>query len=411
MAQIQITRISDAATWGNSTSGLPINNWGPTYPQIHAWSSGDKWIMLQAIRTANGGGYQSQHGNTGLHLLDGTTGAYQGPMRSADGSVGVRIGNARWLNNEPDILLCQTSNDASPYPPNLEQYNVVTKAFSMWRDFAPDGYAELSRNLNGEKGNQSQDDRYWAVGIKSNAGQWQVICYDRQQDAVVGAVSCDAEPGLGNIRSYGMSWSGEYIWVANSAAASIGGATRAAGVHIFGNDGSYQRSITSTPNTYNHNGAGRTANGKDVWVFLGSSDPVGNPNERAIVSAPMDGSPWRVEVPSGILNDTKYVSALNEGYALHSDFAQATGNAAGVPEPHRGLATLIRLDGTGTIYPVASLRFPVEDHSPAATYYSLPWAVMSRDSTRCLYKSPMILTAAGYSPSMDFHAYISEIAP
>jgi hypothetical protein len=224
---LQVTRISDKNMASNPT-GFQMRH---DYSKDQVWNADGTEIQL----AASGGQAQVLDGETYQFLRYATN----VPSRN------------RWSYVNPDLMYGVSGN-------RLVSVSATTGTITTIHTFT--GYAEIELGLG--EGNQSNDDRYWAIIGKNNG--WtnsEFIVYDLQTDTVVGT---KVEGDLGGIIDWvSMSQGGEYFVVRYNP---FGSGVKQ-GIKRWNRDFSEELHIWDNPQ---HGDIGVGVNGNPVWVTIGS---------------------------------------------------------------------------------------------------------------------------------------------
>ena len=225
---LTVTRITDKNMSSNPV-GYQMRH---DYSKDQCWNADGTEIMLSA--------YNGQ-----AQILDGDT--YQ--FKRWATNIPSR---QRWSYTNPDIMYGVSGN-------RLVSVHATTGVVTTIHTFT--GYSSIDLGLG--EGNQSNDDRYWAVLGKVN-GDWNnvdFICYDRQTDTVLGTLPQGNLSGLIDWAS--MTQNGEYFVVRYNAY----GSGNKQGIKRWNKNFTGQFNVWSNPQ---HGDIGVAQNGNPVWVTIGS---------------------------------------------------------------------------------------------------------------------------------------------
>jgi hypothetical protein len=224
---IQATRISDKNMASNPT-GYQMRH---DYSKDQCWNADGTEIQLAAF-------------NGQAQVLDGNT--YQFKRWATN----VPSRN-RWSYVNPDLMYGISDN-------RLISVHATTGVITTIHTFT--GYASIELGLG--EGNQSNDDRYWAIIGKNNG--WlnsDFIVYDMQTDTILGT---KVEGDLSSIIDWvSMSQNGEYFVVRYN---TYGSGVKQ-GIKRWTKDFSEELHVWDNPQ---HGDIGVAENGNPVWITIGS---------------------------------------------------------------------------------------------------------------------------------------------
>jgi hypothetical protein len=224
---LQVTRISD-----KNMSSNPIGyQMRHDYSKDQCWNADGSEIMLSA--------YNGQ-----AQILDGETYEF---LRWAQNIPSRQ----RWSYTNPDIMYGVSGN-------RLVSVHATTGVVTTLHTFTE--YTSIDLGLG--EGNQSNDDRYWAIlGKRNGWSDTDFVTYDLQTDTILGTLSQGDLGGL--IDWVSMTQNGEFFVVRYN---SYGNGTKQ-GIKRWNKDFTGQFNIWSNPQ---HGDIGVAVNGNPVWITIGS---------------------------------------------------------------------------------------------------------------------------------------------
>jgi tRNA A58 N-methylase Trm61 len=224
---LQVTRISDK----NMSSDPNLYQMRHDYSKDQCWNADGSEIMLAAY------GGQAQ-------ILDGETYEF---LRWAQNIPSRQ----RWSYTNPDIMYGVIGN-------RLVSVHATTGVITTLHTFSE--YTSIDLGLG--EGNQSNDDRYWAIlGKRNGWDDTDFVTYDLETDTILGTLGQGDLGGL--IDWVSMTQNGEYFVVRYNA---YGNGTQQ-GIKRWNKDFTGQFNIWSNPQ---HGDIGIAVNGNPVWVTIGS---------------------------------------------------------------------------------------------------------------------------------------------
>ena len=245
---------TDCLINGGNPSACDTRRIAPNYSKQEAWNSdGSKYILLDSLAWYN---LYDNATDTSIRRITDATGL------SSDNDV-------KWSHTDPNLIYY--ANGLS-----IKSYNISTHAVTtLYTASCSDGTHSGTRIRNGDEGNQSTDDKYWAVACQWYDGSyWNTISaqvIDIQTPALVAEVPVNTICG-GTCSNYskpvfnwiGMSPSGTYVIINYDELGAAGDfTTRGNGTELFAQDLSYIGKIT--PN-HGHQDVGYDVNGVEVMV-------------------------------------------------------------------------------------------------------------------------------------------------
>lgn len=402
VVQTKLTRISDVSEFDPALSGSGWNNFGPEYALLQHWSKDGDMMLVRATSVQTGAdsdpGKENPHAlYTAMHVLHGTTYAYQSACYDTTLGRGVQGGNWRWSNSVNDEIVCLRAIDTNFADPILWRYTPTTRLWSTIKDFsATYDYHYRGFKYTGEA-TQTRDGRYWALCLRKPTTQWYIVIYDRVLDVVTREWAVSSDITSHNI-SVGVSPLGTYMWTASFGGEVVAGNTLAGGVNVFsvatGALVAHLGEMNGGSNPIGHTGPNTDPSGNEIWTW-GHGTPAAGLNERAIVSWRMDGSQgtsYTTHLPAGKYLGFDYLNHCVPGHIVWSDYPVPASNGTYSDFPLRGQMFIMPLDGSGNVKLVTSSRFSMVNYTPIWNNgydYGYPWATPSRDGSRVLFKSGM----------------------
>ena len=224
---LQVTRISDK-NMSSNPAGYQMRH---DYSKDQCWNADGSEIMLSA--------YQGK-----AQILDGNT--YE--FKRWASNIPSRN---RWSYTNPDLIYGVSGN-------RLISVHATTGLITTLHTFTE--YASIELGLG--EGNQSNDDRYWAIIGKNNGwANSDFITYDLQEDRVLGTLAQGDLSGI--IDWVSMTQNGEYFVVRYNPYGK--GAKQ--GIKRWTRDFSEELHLWDNPQ---HGDIGIAVNGNPVWITIGS---------------------------------------------------------------------------------------------------------------------------------------------
>lgn len=372
----QVARVSD-----NEAFGLSTNRLQHQYAKVSPWNSDNSLALFFAT------------GPTRAVLVDGRTYAFMRIVPNV-------FGGGRWSTRDPNIYYQKRAGADL----RLLAYDVLTDEVTTIHDFADEGYVEQSgAGLFGGEGNQSVDDRMWALSFRHGTrDRWEVVIWDNELGEVTGAIAVpeSPEPGSSNLDYMAVSPLGTYIVIYADSAWTSDGASIPGGMNVFSTSGEYLRSV----NAGGHLDFCLDTDGEEVVAFIRSKYES---NDKVFQTWRLDGSQGddtTDQISDGIIGWTYHISCASTsrpGYAIVSDAPSATpGSYNGFPMWNHLWA--VRLDGSGDVGVIGEIHHNnVVDN---ASYYRSSFGVANRD-----------LSAVWFSTAWDdidamVHSYVARPA-
>jgi hypothetical protein len=184
-----VIRITDQTAFGSVSAGVRH-----FYSMTQPWSSDGRQILINfgpAAFVIDGNTYAF------LNTLDLT-----GTNLSSNGSSGTS-NDARWSNATPNLIYSTVGN-------TIISINATTGVRTTLHTFS--AYTLVSMGYG--KGNQSDDDKYFAIMGKTAGGNYTLFVYNRVADSVsAGSLNLTTVGDDTSVNWFGMSHSGLYVGV------------------------------------------------------------------------------------------------------------------------------------------------------------------------------------------------------
>lgn len=251
----RVNAMTDCLIDGSHTTECSTRPFYPDYSKQVAWN-------------ADGTKYLVKDGNAWYHLYDSATNT---DVRRITDATGLSLDHdVRWSNTDPDLIYFV-------HQLSLKSYNIITRAVTTIHTFScTDGTLVGDSWKNGDEGNPSFDDRYWA-GMCTNytsgvTTTLAVMVYDKQTDTVIANKTpseiCGGTCGTtytNKINWVGMSPTGNYVVINwNSGSNYESNYVRGSGTELFSRDLTYSGMLMAGNS---HMDVGYDVNGVEVAVM------------------------------------------------------------------------------------------------------------------------------------------------
>lgn len=358
------------------TSACSTRNIMPDYSKQQAWNvDGAKMLLLDDMAW--------------YHVYDASTLKDLGRISDAKGLCCDH--DVRWSNSEANIIYYVTGL-------SLMSYNVSTHALNTVHTFScSDGTHTGTKFGNGDEGNPSNDDRYWAGVCSYYDGAYfatiSAITYDRVTDTVLANIpaaqlcggACIGFSKSDLINWVGMSPSGKYTIVQWNKSSNIeANYIRPMGTEIFDQQLTYQGKLCAANP---HSDVGYDVNGNEVIVIAGC-DLTYQP--RMMTVTQLDTRiQTKILWPSTWANDALYhisMRATNgsaRGWALISTAVSANTQGRGWGASEMVAVQIDTTKNGNQTWRRVGRAFSIRD----TQYYAEPHAVPNRDFTKVLWGS------------------------
>ncbi len=334
-------------------------------------------------------------GATRAVIVDGRTFAFKRIV------PGVHVGG-RWALTNPRLYY----HVGSGWTPRLAATDVVTAADSVVKDFAPDGYVEAANaSMFGGEGNQSHDDRIWALQLRHATRGWELVVWDRQTNTIRGHLSLPMQATIGGVvDDFTISPRGNFLITSSNAGWTHQGTAIPQGHNVWTLQGTYLRNVPGTPAA--HLDYCLDASGNEVVAFIDSK----------YASNDKVGQTWRIDGSAGTTTVDQFQdgftgwnfhiscqSTLRPGYMVISSFPSTTPQSYD-RYPMWDHLWAVKLDGSGRVAVIANAHHDVGSNA-FNEYARMPFAVANRDL------SAVWFTAAWDSATATVHSYVARRKP
>ncbi len=375
----EVSRVSDGNAFGTTNA----RQFSHQYAKVSPWNADNSAALLFAFGSSSS-----------AVLVDGKTFAFKRTL------PGVATGG-RWSTVDPQLYY----QIGAGWTPRLDATDTQTLARRIVKNFAPDGYVESARtSMFGGEGNQSTGDRYWALQMRHSTRGWELVTWDRQNDAVLGHVSLPSQAGIGSFVDYwSISPQGHYLITYTSTPWTWNRMTIPRGPNVWSLDGTYLRSLPVRSGT--HVDYCLDTEGNEVVAFIGSK----------YASSDKIGQTWRLDGSSGNGTTDQFddgligwnfhiscASTSRPGYAVISDYPSTTPSVYN-SFPLWNHIWAVRLDGSKQVAVIANAHHDATS-SDVNVYNRSAFAVANRDL------SAVWFTASWDSTTAPIHSFVARPA-